>query len=300
MKFHPSFSQMKRPWLFTFFLLICSKMIFAQGDFIIAGDYQNNVYSDPSPDLSPYIFFNNGFYYGATEIDLNNDGRKDFNIHYVNNYNYEYTIYIDSYDSNSIATASFKELAFSPDTSYLLDDTLTAVKGFNLNDTISFRNNFVQSDHLTLRYALYPPNGSFPQLAYGAWFDYSLPEYDSSDHYIGCMVIAGEDTVPGWIHLQRNFTFSVKDYGATEGFGIQVPEISNNTIAISPNPVSGEIVLKGNFESYVLFNSMGMLVKNGTLNAAANKIDVHKLPAGMYYLHLQQNNNVYLGKFIVQ
>jgi len=88
--------------------------------------------------------------------------------------------------------------------------------------------------------------------------------------------------------------------------GMMDPE-KNPGISCAPNPVTDQLLISIKEETNSiarirLFNVQGecVLSKNILANKADKKIDVHELPAGMYFLELFYNNKYYSQKIIKQ
>lgn len=74
------------------------------------------------------------------------------------------------------------------------------------------------------------------------------------------------------------------------------PNLSENMldIFITPNPSKGEVYIKINNSlptKYSLYNSVGILFKTGEFSQT-NKLNLTSLPKGLYYIVIQQQNNV--------
>lgn len=70
-----------------------------------------------------------------------------------------------------------------------------------------------------------------------------------------------------------------------------------------PNPVSDLLTIAtpaGQFTSYVITNSIGSEVLSNTINSATTQVDIHTLPAGIYFVKTTGRNKVAMKQFVKQ
>jgi hypothetical protein len=77
------------------------------------------------------------------------------------------------------------------------------------------------------------------------------------------------------------------------------------SFSVFPNPSSGqEIVVTASKSSQpsrlVVYNALGGIVKSETFNSAQHKVDVSKIPAGLYFIWLDQAGEKSMKRFIKQ
>ena len=77
------------------------------------------------------------------------------------------------------------------------------------------------------------------------------------------------------------------------------------SFSVYPNPSSGqEIVVTASKSSQpsrlVIYNALGGIVKSETFNSAQHKVDVSKIPAGLYFIWLDQAGEKSMKRFIKQ
>jgi hypothetical protein len=76
-----------------------------------------------------------------------------------------------------------------------------------------------------------------------------------------------------------------------------------NKVKVYPNPTKSEvnIALSNEGQAKITFyNQIGMLVKQVSMDKAFGTIDINNLPAGMYYIQVEQNNQIVSQKLIVE
>jgi len=71
-------------------------------------------------------------------------------------------------------------------------------------------------------------------------------------------------------------------------FPEKIPKMTTNELSIHPNPAVNELYVENVRISgqYVLFNITGIIEQTGTLQTGSNRIDISKLPMGLYILML--------------
>ena len=105
-----------------------------------------------------------------------------------------------------------------------------------------------------------------------------------------------------------NYIYHNPGYSGTDCFGpvLSIPEIPDSKVSnyINPNPVSDISWLNntGDFKKITIFTITGVAVYASDLAPkqmlAINKKDY---PAGIYYYRLDsENNNAYVGRFVVE
>lgn len=77
------------------------------------------------------------------------------------------------------------------------------------------------------------------------------------------------------------------------------------TFNVFPNPASGQDIMvtasKSNQPSrLVIYNALGGIVKSETFDSAQHKVDVSKIPAGLYFIWLDQAGEKTMKRFIKQ
>lgn len=77
--------------------------------------------------------------------------------------------------------------------------------------------------------------------------------------------------------------------------------IEKRTVLLYPNPASDFVYLENLendllFSNFEIFNSLGEIIKGGTLNS--NRIDISQLPLGVYYLKLFTRDRILCQKFV--
>ncbi|GAA4002593.1 hypothetical protein GCM10022408_12530 [Hymenobacter fastidiosus] len=85
-------------------------------------------------------------------------------------------------------------------------------------------------------------------------------------------------------------------YGTSEidGLPCQLPRTApaEPTVAY-PNPADAELVLEqAPGVLLTVYNSQGQIVHSGKSGPPFEKIDTHRWPAGLYYLHTQRNQEI--------
>jgi len=76
-----------------------------------------------------------------------------------------------------------------------------------------------------------------------------------------------------------------------ESLGIK-DNAKQNSIVIFPNPASNEITIKGNLQDekgIVIYNILGQTAMEHTINSNETKVDVSKLPAGVYTVYFKNS-----------
>lgn len=87
------------------------------------------------------------------------------------------------------------------------------------------------------------------------------------------------------------------------GTGIASHTAVLNDVKIYPNPAKSvvSVVTKENQAAYVtIFNQIGAVVKSVQVNASENTIDVNDLAAGLYFVKVEQNNQVVSKKLVIE
>lgn len=77
---------------------------------------------------------------------------------------------------------------------------------------------------------------------------------------------------------------------------VQVPTKKENELVVYPNPARESINIKGDFDSYQLFNLSGKMIRQGT----SPNIPVELMKDGLYILKIKQGSKVTTRKVIVQ
>jgi hypothetical protein len=84
---------------------------------------------------------------------------------------------------------------------------------------------------------------------------------------------------------------------------VSVPEQTvDNSITVYPNPATDFIMIQGDISSseFMLFDSLGKLVKKGNVSRENAKIETIGVAAGIYSLQLNNKGEITLLKFVVQ
>ena len=79
-----------------------------------------------------------------------------------------------------------------------------------------------------------------------------------------------------------------------------VKESNQDFIIIYPNPTSGNVnILVPNTKStYRLLDFTGREIKSGELTEGTNEISLSPLPNGIYFIEIEQENNLVLSRLI--
>ncbi len=75
------------------------------------------------------------------------------------------------------------------------------------------------------------------------------------------------------------------------------------TFTLSPNPATDKIKFKSNSNSnniveYKIYDTLGRMVKNGTIKSSSIEINVSRLQSGIYFLNLQTTKGACTRKFV--
>jgi hypothetical protein len=86
---------------------------------------------------------------------------------------------------------------------------------------------------------------------------------------------------------------------------VDIKTTDTNNMLIAPNPadqflyVSFQNKYVNNYQ-YCMLNNVGQIIKKGSLTSnQINAIDIHEIPAGIYFLQINANNIVQFKKFVV-
>lgn len=83
--------------------------------------------------------------------------------------------------------------------------------------------------------------------------------------------------------------------------GITETTVSNNSIAIFPNPAFDRLTIKiypGAYRSFIITNEVGQVMVNAQLPSAQTTADIKSLPAGLYYISLKGASGAEVRKFV--
>lgn len=262
-------------------ILVCSLFytspIFAQQDYIVAGNPAGLIYSNPEPDITfsavaidPYQG------YGSASFDLDGDGITDFGI---------VTFYF------TFGTGIFKGAYANGFTSddqvwYLHNDTVCRVfdqsqydlvQSLKTGDTV-FSNN--TSAWTNLAYLGYDDETQTTPCIRGDWTD-------NTDHYFALRMKKNDTWYYGWMHVSvENFTqlVTVSDYAVQP----DVTGISNRhslLVSVFPNPVHTRFSLTGAAGmNYIIYDENGTNLLSGRMSHSSEIIDASALHPGVYFL----------------
>jgi 1,4-alpha-glucan branching enzyme len=79
----------------------------------------------------------------------------------------------------------------------------------------------------------------------------------------------------------------------------------SNNLLIAPNPADQFLYVSFqnksvNIYQYSILNNVGQIIKKGSLTSnQLEVIDIHEIPAGIYFLQINANNNIQFKKFVV-
>ena len=86
------------------------------------------------------------------------------------------------------------------------------------------------------------------------------------------------------------------------GWPLRVTEVNKESnVVLYPNPATDELTIKTDkdaFSSCIITNNIGQELIRQTLSAASTKINVRRLPAGLYYVILKGSNGNNVQKFV--
>ena len=74
-----------------------------------------------------------------------------------------------------------------------------------------------------------------------------------------------------------------------------------DNVELYPNPASGELFIKANSNAYHscnITNSLGEIIIRQQISGAVTKVDIAKLPAGIYFVALTGDNDVQVQQFV--
>lgn len=100
----------------------------------------------------------------------------------------------------------------------------------------------------------------------------------------------------GWEH-----DFMIDNVIVTGNSSIGLSEITTNTISTYPNPTSGFIYWKDDIQTEIqlieIYNASGQIIKSKNTFGVQNKMDVHDLLQGVYFIKMtSKNGETYTNK----
>lgn len=130
----------------------------------------------------------------------------------------------------------------------------------------------------------------------------------------GAYILTGDPTAPTWIYAATPGEFDNASYltdtpvdGTVYRFiptlvGVAELNVSQE-INIYPNPASDKINIPWTSEEkevVQIFDALGRIVYTAQLNSGINSIDVSAWESGVYTLHIQQGDRLFVEKLMVQ
>ncbi len=108
--------------------------------------------------------------------------------------------------------------------------------------------------------------------------------------------------------LSLHYTESSGYYGLSSGYystksSTLVEDINklSGKFTLFPNPANNELTIdaaNGAFDTYVITNGMGASIMHGYIDSRQTKVDISRLPQGIYYVRLAGSGNTGNSKFI--
>jgi hypothetical protein len=266
------------------------------------------IYTDINPDSMLHAYQN---HHDSLLLDLNNDGQFDFKI--LETFN-------SSESTETWLTRTWKLTAMAYGNNRLMRNAGSYIDTLELNDTISQNQNWISQGVL----GYYQIQWHFSSSA-GSVYDYWIEDYglwlDVTDKFIGLQLIAGNDTLYGWVRLDAKLSnqwdfVKVKDYaydtipnelilaGATGGYPLQQENVFATQLKITPNPASSIIIIHNPmFHSSLvtIANASGKIVKQLTVadNSGNVVVTVDDLPVGIYLVTLNDGEKSISKKVVI-
>lgn len=279
---------MKYTFLIIALLFIASEL---KSQSIVAGKHGvTDLYTNYNPDTVIWCLSGHMCSHLETPVDMNNDGIPDITIisnnsagamGFGNNY-----VKIDGNRINQIATTSVNSCGNE------------LAKVFSENESIESAD--------TWSYAT-------QNLKIHSWFMGSNTCYASasekSSFIVGTKIFANSDTLYGWIRVSSIYIdswdtyFTIQEYACNKGSTEEIEPGNENNIKVYPNPCTDFIYVELNSQATpvmaILTDINGLELLRQTLIDKESRIDVSKLPAGIYILKVIDVNYIFDRKIIV-
>ncbi len=274
---------MKKSRIILLCIITCiANGIFSQSNFILAGQ-QGQKYYDIVPDT--FLNTSNGQneYYN---IDMNQDGTNDIQIHSFNSVSPGSTNYLLSVSSLNSATKIVLgniDSLWHPflNTWY----TWNILKQYNTMDTIC-DTSLVNSAYLSY-FLIIAGSGNNNS----TWVNIGYK-------FFGIRYVSTNDTLYGWVmvNVTGYNTCYVKEY-SLGGLVNGIKYLTEDLIDVYPNPVTDKIIVKSRKIFEIKFFDW---MNKEILRTDENEIDVSNLQNGIYFIQIKTSEGVLTKKIVVQ
>ncbi len=108
----------------------------------------------------------------------------------------------------------------------------------------------------------------------------------------------GWDIARAGVGLNVNFELTFRDLAGLQTQAFTMANTNASSIKVYPNPTFGEVMVEANtdIERLSLLNASGQVLKTGQ----DNRLDLSKLPSGIYFLSIQINGQQSLKRIVKQ
>jgi len=256
--------------------------------YIIAGQFDSTIFHyDINPDTTLY-----GIQYtppGNLDIDINNDNVIDFKIQACNCSGLGGgfpNVQIIPLNQNEISISHIDSCFVGPNN--LLVNAQSLAYSYNQNDTINNVGNW-DTIPVMLNYSSWGVKGT--------WYFCQFSTFDSLPKYIGVRTITSMDTIYGWIKVRdvNNNNITIEEFAWSKFLPIGINKINKKPLfRFFPNPILNTInisLINSNYKSNTIkiYNMLGILLFEKTLNESDINIDISTYKKGVYILRVESD-----------
>jgi len=160
-------------------------------------------------------------------------------------------------------------------------------------------------------------SGSGYEDAPGGVLDVQVIPVDSNSCYVFAILDAGSNGMPGGYYSVKTSNGTVIKENEGDGFGFfdyapfgvnivldnKSPEKVLNKIVLYPNPANNvlNIAITDGLDTpdaYTVYNSLGQIMDNGTINSALQTLDIAKYTNGVYFVKLAKGSDTKTLQFV--